>query len=144
MEETKIHIAKWRKAVWNVYIWCDSSYISFWKRLNYRDRTASQVALVVVPRQETETQIWSLGWEDPLEKEMATHSSILAWRIPGKTEKPGRLQSIGSQRIGQDGSDLALLETRWSVVAIGLGDGRETWICKVQWSYRAVKLSRLL
>ena len=91
-----------------------------------------------------ETQIWSLGWEDPLEKEMATHSSILAWRIPGKTEKPGRLQSIGSQRIGQDGSDLALLETRWSVVAIGLGDGRETWICKVQWSYRAVKLSRLL
>ena len=37
-----------------------------------------------------------LGWEDPLEKEMATHSSILAWRIPW-TEEPGRLQSIGSQ-----------------------------------------------
>ena len=41
-----------------------------------------------------ETQIRSLGWEDPLEKEMATHSSILAWRIPW-TEEPGRLQSMG-------------------------------------------------
>ena len=46
-----------------------------------------------------ETQVRSLGWEDPLEKEMATHSSILAWRIPW-TEKPGGLQSIGSQRVG--------------------------------------------
>ena len=41
-----------------------------------------------------ETQVRSLGWEDPLEKEMATHSSILAWRIPCM-EKPGRLQSMG-------------------------------------------------
>ena len=41
-----------------------------------------------------ETQIWSLGWEDPLEKEMATHSSILAWKIPW-TEEPGGLQSTG-------------------------------------------------
>ena len=41
------------------------------------------------------------GWEDPLEKEMATHSSILAWKIPW-TEEPGRLQSIGSQRVGHD------------------------------------------
>ena len=45
-----------------------------------------------------ETQVRSLGWEDPLEKEMATHSSILAWKIPW-TEEPGRLQSMGSQRI---------------------------------------------
>jgi len=43
-----------------------------------------------------ETQIRSLGGDDPLEKEMATHSSILAWRIPW-TEEPGRLQSMGSQ-----------------------------------------------
>ena len=43
-----------------------------------------------------ETQVQSLGREDPLEKEMATHSSILAWRIPW-TEKPDRLQSMGSQ-----------------------------------------------
>ena len=45
--------------------------------------------------------IQSLDWEDPLEKEMATHSSILAWRIPW-TEKPGGLQSMGSQRVGHD------------------------------------------
>ena len=43
----------------------------------------------------------SLGWEDPLEKEMATHSSILAWRIPW-TEEPGGLQSTGSQRVGHN------------------------------------------
>ena len=43
----------------------------------------------------------SLGWEDPLEKDMATHSSILAWRIPW-TEEPGRLQSLGSHRVGHD------------------------------------------
>ena len=48
-----------------------------------------------------ETQVQSLGWKDPLEKEMATHSSILAWRIPW-TEKPGVLQSMGSQRVGHD------------------------------------------
>ena len=45
-----------------------------------------------------ETQVWSLRWEDPLEKEMATHSSILAWRIPWR-EEPGRLLSKGSQRV---------------------------------------------
>ena len=45
-----------------------------------------------------EAQVQSLGREDPLEKEMATHSSILTWRIPW-TEEPGGLQSIGSQRV---------------------------------------------
>ena len=48
-----------------------------------------------------ETQVRSLGWEDPLEKEMATHSSTLAWKIPW-TEEPSRLQSMGSQRVGHD------------------------------------------
>ena len=47
-----------------------------------------------------ESSVQSLGWEDPLEKETATHSSILAWRIPW-TEEPGRLQSLGSQRETQ-------------------------------------------
>ena len=47
------------------------------------------------------TWVRSLGWEDPLEKEMATHSSIPAWRIPW-TEEPGGLQSTGSQRVGHD------------------------------------------
>ena len=48
-----------------------------------------------------ETRVRSLGWEDHLEKEMATHSSILVWRIPW-TEDPDRLQSISSQRVGHD------------------------------------------
>ena len=48
-----------------------------------------------------ETQVQSLGWEDTLEKRMATHSSILAWRIP-RTEEPGGLQSVGLRRVGQD------------------------------------------
>ena len=57
--------------------------------------------------QETqETQVWSLGWEDPLEKNTATHSSIPAWRIPW-TEEPGGLQSMGLQRVGQDWTDWA-------------------------------------
>ena len=46
-----------------------------------------------------ETQVWSLGWEDPPEKGMATHSSILTWRIP-LTEEAGGLQSMGLQRVG--------------------------------------------
>ena len=53
-----------------------------------------------------EMQVWSLGGEDPLEKEMATHSCILAWRIPW-TEEPSRLQSMGLKRAGHDWSDLA-------------------------------------
>ena len=48
-----------------------------------------------------ETWVQSLGWEDPLEKEMATHSSILAWKMPW-TEEPGGLQSMRSQRVGHD------------------------------------------
>ena len=48
------------------------------------------------PTARQETQVLFLGWEDPLEKEMATHTSILVWEIPG-TEEPGRLQCMGSQ-----------------------------------------------
>ena len=51
-----------------------------------------------------ETGVRSLGWENPLEKEMATHFSILAWKIPW-TEVPGGLQSMGSQRVESDGRD---------------------------------------
>ena len=53
------------------------------------------------PPAKQETQVWSLGWEDPMENETATHSSILAWGIPW-TEEPGGLQSIGSQRVGHN------------------------------------------
>ena len=62
--------------------------------------------MVKNPPATQETQVQSLGWEDPLEKEMATYSIILAWRIPW-TEGPGRLQAIGSQRVAHDLSDLA-------------------------------------
>ena len=58
---------------------------------------ASLVAQTVMQ----ETWVRSLAWEDPLEKEMATHSSTLAWRVPW-TEESGGLQSTGSQRVGQD------------------------------------------
>ena len=70
--------------------------------LKFVHRQASLVAQQVMnlPAMQ-ETWVQSLGWEDPLEKEMATHSSILAWRIPW-TEDPGRLQSMGSQRVGHD------------------------------------------
>ena len=62
--------------------------------------------IICLPMQET--WLWSLGWEHPLEKEMAIHSSILAWEFPG-TEEPGGLWSMGSQRVRQDWSDLHTL-----------------------------------
>ena len=67
-----------------------------------RERGASLVAQMVkrLPAM-WETWVQSPGWEDPLEKEMATHSSTLAWKIP-RMEEPGRLQSMGSQRVGHD------------------------------------------
>ena len=66
---------------------------------------ASQVALVVknppARAGDGETKVWSPGQEDALEEEMATHSSVLAWRIP-RTAEDGGLQSIGSQRVRQN------------------------------------------
>ena len=74
-------------------------HFSFWGLLH----NASQVTLVVKNPPTNVRDIrdvgQSLGWEDPLEEGMATHSSILAWRIPW-TEEPAGLQSIGSQRVG--------------------------------------------
>ena len=62
---------------------------------------AQQVKNLPVMQETQEMQVLSLGQEDPLEEEMAIHSSILAWRIP-RTEEPGRLQSMGSQRVRHD------------------------------------------
>ena len=78
------YMGKESKKEWNIYMW------------------ASLVAqrLKRLPGMR-ETQVRSLGWEDPLEKEMAAHSSTLAWRIPWR-EEPGGLQSMGSQRVGHD------------------------------------------
>ena len=73
----------------------------FWV-LHYHLIRASLVAPTVkrLPAMR-ETRVWFLGREDPLEKETATHSSTLAWKMPW-TEEPGRLQSMGSQRVGHD------------------------------------------
>ena len=64
-----------------------------------------------------ETRVWSLCWEDLLEKEMATHSSILAWRIP-RMEEHGRLQSMGSQRVGHDWATSISLCARSSLLSM--------------------------
>ena len=86
--------------------------VSYIFKYIYKENGASQVALVVknLPANAGDLRdvpwVRSLGWEDSLEKGMATHSSVLAWRIPG-TGEPGGFQSIGSQRVGHDGSNLA-------------------------------------
>ena len=67
-----------------------------------------------------ETWVRSLGWEDPLQKEMATHSSILAWKMPW-TEEPGRLQFIASHRVKHYWYDLACIHTWGQNVYTGLG-----------------------
>ena len=77
----------------------------------YHPNGASLVAQTVqrLPTMQ-ETRVWSLGWEDPPEKEIAAHSSILVWRIPW-TEDPGGLQSMGSQRVRHDwATSLHLIE----------------------------------
>ena len=72
-----------------------------------RDRTFAYICHVLVAQTGKnlpavwETWVPYQGWKDPLERGTATHSSILAWRIPW-TEEPGRLQSMGSQRVGHD------------------------------------------
>ena len=64
-----------------------------------------------------ETQVWSLGWEDPLEKEMATHSSTLAWKIPW-VEEPGTLQSMVPQRVRHDWATSLSLHTVYMFVHV--------------------------
>ena len=77
----------------NIFIWNDI-YLSI-------IRTSLVAQMVKRLSTMWETWVWSLGEEDPLEKEMAIHSSTIAWKIPW-TEEPGRLQSTGSQRVGHD------------------------------------------
>ena len=73
----------------------------FLQNLQYYERTSLVAQTVKRLSTMQETRVRALGWEDPLEKEMAIHSSTIAWRIPW-TEEPGRLQSMGSQRVGHD------------------------------------------
>ena len=84
-----------------------------------------------------ETWVWSLGWEDPLEKGMATHSSILAWRIPW-TEEPGRIQFIGYQRVGHDWVTFSSSHVwMWEL------DYKENWAPK-NWCFWTVVLEKTL
>ena len=87
------------------FVWCTSwmqALLAFWARyLGGLYRASLEAQMVKNLPAMWETWVQSLGWEDSLEKGMATHSSILAGRIPW-TEEPGRLQSTGSQRVGHD------------------------------------------
>ena len=88
----------------------------------------------------------SLAWEDPLEKEMAAHSSILAWRIPW-TEKPGRLQSVGLQRVGHDWSYLAQasLVPQLEKNPPAMQEARfDSWVRKIPWRRRRLPTSVFL
>ena len=77
--------------------------MSGWKKRETQVKRDFSLVAQMVKRLSTmrETLVRSLGREDPLEKEMATHSSILAWKIPWM-EEPGRLPSVGSQRVGHN------------------------------------------
>ena len=94
-----------------------------------------------------ETWVQSLGWEDPLEKEMATHSSTLAWKIPW-TEEPGRLQSMGSQRVRHDWAtslSLSRCSNGFSSGHIWMWelDCEESWVLN-NWRFWTVLLEKTL
>ena len=92
----------------DVYIW-QFTLLNTWNTtlkvnhtpINIKKPASVMAQMIKNPCTMQETRVWSLGWEDPLEESMATHSSILAWRIP-QTEGPGGLLSTGSQRVGHD------------------------------------------
>ena len=97
------------------------SFLSF-----YKNRGLLGGSVVKNPPATQETQVPSLGWEDPLEEEMATHSRILAWEIPW-TEEPGGLQSMGSQRVGHNWSNWAEQQNKNKIFLPGPSrDGQST------------------
>ena len=95
---------------------------------NWHSLVAQVVKCLLVMQ---ETRVQSLGWEDPLEKEMATHFSTLAWKIPW-TEEPGRLQSMGLQRVGHDWATSLSL---WVQGFPGGASGKEL-TCPCRWHKR--------
>ena len=76
---------------------CNTAYRTWWEKAKH----PNSCSVVKNPLAMQETWVQSLSWEDPLEKGMATHFSLLAWRIPW-TEEHGGLQSTGSQRVGHE------------------------------------------
>ena len=96
-------ILKEKGRYWKIF---HTPFLCIWTCLSYLWWTSLVAQMVKHLPTMRETQVQSLGQEDPLKKEMATHSSILAWKIPW-TEEAGRLQFMGSHRVGHDWSDLA-------------------------------------
>ena len=95
-------VLEWVAIAFSIYIYIFYTYIG--KYMGFP--SGSVVKNLPAMQEPQETQVQSLGQEDPLEEGTATHSSILAWKIPW-TEKPGGLQSTGSQRVGHDWINLA-------------------------------------
>ena len=98
------------------YSLCGKQFCISSEGCNNHQMTSNSTLRYIAKRNENtmqETQVRSLGWEDPLEKEMATHSSILAWKIP-RMEEHGRLQSMGWQRVGHDWATLPHFTSHWA------------------------------
>ena len=96
----------------NVHLWTSVLFILF---LGMASQVAQGLRIYLSMQEMQETQLWSLGQEDPLEEGMATHPSILAWRSPW-TEEPGGIQSMGSKRVRHD----------WAHTLMGVGRGSVT------------------
>ena len=96
-------ILKEKGRYWKIF---HTPFLCIWTCLSYLWWTSLVAQMVKHLPTMRETQVQSLGQEDPLKKEMATHSSILAWKIPW-TEEAGRLQFMGSHRVGHDWSNSA-------------------------------------
>ena len=106
------------------------------------DSQASLVAQMVKdPPALRETCVWRLGQEDPLEKGMATHSSILAWRIPW-TEEPGGLQSMGSQRAGHNWVTNTHMNHR--EILLKCGFWFKTWFLSGAWGSAFLTISQVM
>ena len=107
----------------SVIVWLGMSYIACWASL------VAQTAKKLPAMQAI--QVWPLGWKDSLEKGMATHSTIVTWRIP-RTEEPGGLQSMGSQRVEHDWHNLAHPHTCHCIC--GRRETRHTWGWNEAWN----------
>ena len=106
--------------VWSTQGWTD--VLGFGSDSPWSPRASLGAQLVKNLPAMQETRVQSLGWEDPLEKEMATHSNILAWRITWMGE-PGRLQSMGSKRVGHDWATFTFTLISQMLLFWGTGQG---------------------
>ena len=102
-----------------------ASWVIHWSNVTVGASLVAQQKRIHLLMQEI--WVWSLGWEDPLKKEMATHSSILAWEIP-RIEEPGRLQSMGLQRFRHDLATKTTMEP-WSRAGPPCSSSRNMTAC---------------